>query len=229
MLNVYCWKCGTRINEENILGLGYFSQQIGKYRGKGFIAFNCPQCKKERYQILDVNLNAVSGNFSVDLIDINQVIDFYRVLKDVKTVENFLERCEASISSINSEIKRAILQPLDVYKLFAELNDANFKQLMILTLDKDNYLINCEFLGEGANRPVSYEPRTIFRVPLLMKEKTAVIIAENFNKHFTQPTQKEILMTKRLIKAGKILGIDFLDHIVIEDNGFHSYDQLNYI
>ncbi|MDI3546521.1 MAG: repair protein RadC [Halanaerobiales bacterium] len=236
MFNVYCWRCGTKISEKDVLGLGHFDQQIGKYKGKGFIAFNCPQCKKARYQVLDADFAMIQNQLDkgynkspADVIDLDQVIDFHKVLNKIDTVEGFLERCEMASDTISTEIKKPILQPLDVYNLFRNHNSSNLKRLMILTLDKDNFPVNWEFLGEGASRPVSFEPKTIFRTALLMEEKAAVIIAQNLDNHFTQPTQKDILMTKRLINAGKVLGVDFLDHIVIKDNGFHSYDQLNYI
>ena len=233
MLNVHCWRCGARINRDDFLGLGHFDQNIGKYKGKGFVAFNCPKCNKARYQILDdnfVTLNKRKGSSCPDdTIDLDQVIDFYQSLCQIKTIDTFLERCEIAAKTINPEVKKAILQPVDVYNLFCELNSSNLKRLMVLILDSNSHLITWEFLGETTGRPISFEPKTIFHTPFLMEEKVSVIIAQNLYKHFTQPTQKDILMTKRLIKAGKVLGVEFLDHIVIEENGFHSYDQLNYI
>jgi DNA repair protein RadC len=236
MLNVYCWRCGTKISEENILGLGHFDQNVGRYRGKGFVAFNCPKCNKARYQILDASYIALqnsiskkSYNDSPEVIDIDQVIDFHKMLSEINTVESFLEKCESSAQAISTEMKKPILQPIDVYNLFQELNSYNLKRLMILTLDKDNYLLSCEFLGEGSNRPISFEPKIIFHTPFLLDEQVSVIIAQNLNTNFSQPTQKDIMMTKRLIKAGKIIGVELLDHIVIEKDGFYSYDQLNYI
>lgn len=236
MLNVYCWRCGTKINEENVLGLGHFDQNIGRYRGKGFVAFNCPKCNKARYQILDANYTALQKSISKTLhsgspevIDIDQVIDFHKMLNEINTIDSFLEMCETTSRPISTEMKKPILQPADVYNLFIELNSYSLKRLMILTLDKDNYLVSWEFLGEGSNRPISFEPKTIFHTPFLLDEQVSIIIAQNLYTNFTQPTQKDIMMTKRLIKAGKIIGVEFLDHIVIEKNGYYSYDQLNYI
>ncbi|MTI61124.1 MAG: hypothetical protein FH762_14315 [Firmicutes bacterium] len=234
MLNIYCWKCGSKINEDNILGLGHFDQNLGKYKGKGFVAFNCPDCKKTRYQVIDsISIqNQIKNSInesSSDFINIDQVIDFYGQLQEISTINTFLEKCESSQKTISTEIKKPILQPLDVYNLFHELNSANMKRLMILTMDKDNYLISWELLGEGLSKPISFDPKIIFHTPFLLNNQVSVIIAQNTNKHFTQPTQKDILLTKRLLKAGKILGVEFLDHIIIEENGYHSFDQLNYI
>lgn len=235
MQNIYCWRCGIGIDEDNILGIGHFDHSIGRYKGKGFVAFNCPKCKKTRYQILDSKHLTIKNKIgdsvnqvNSDIIDIDQVIDFHNFLDEIETIENFLEKCDLTLET-NTEINKPILQPIDVFNLFNKLNSNNMRRLMILTLDKNNFIISWDFLGEELNHSISYDPRVIFQTPFLLEEKGSVIIAENISINFTEPTQKDLLLTKRLIKAGKILGIDFLDHIVIGQKGYHSYDQLNYI
>lgn len=37
MLNIYCWRCGTGIDEHQILGLGQFDPNIGKYKEKALL------------------------------------------------------------------------------------------------------------------------------------------------------------------------------------------------
>lgn len=243
MLNVYCWRCGTQIGESNVLGLGHFDRKIGKYQGKEFIAYRCPQCQKVRYQVLDKrglprqikalknpeNFRGGRPNLEQSEIDINQVIDFYEVLNDIDTVNGFLEKCRLSGNINTPEINKPIVQPLDVFNIFNDFNNLNMKRLMVLTLDKDNYLVSWEFMGEGTDRPISFKPRDIYHTPFLLDQEVSVLIAENLKEHFSKPSQKDLLITKRLIKTGKILGIEFLDHIVIEENGFHSYDKMDLI
>ncbi|MFW6014877.1 MAG: JAB domain-containing protein [bacterium] len=236
MLNVYCWRCGTRIDKNDILGIGQFNNNVGKYKGKGIVAFSCPKCNKTRYQIMDKNnalvRNKVEDNVNKtpsDVFNINQVIDFYNILNQIDTVGNLLDKCETQSNIIKKDFRKPILQPLDVYNLYNELNNGNMRRLMILTLDQNNFLLSWEFLGEDAGRPISFEPKIIFHTPFLMEQKASVIIAQNLKREFKQPSQKDLIMTKRLIKAGKILGVEFLDHIVIEKDGYQSYDQLNYI
>lgn len=244
MLNVYCWRCGTQINKNNILGLGHFDHQIGKYQGKAFIAFKCPKCQKVRYQIMNTDLLSIQKNsFNKqknghdnhkilefgEKIDIDQVIDFFEMLSDIDTVEGFLEQCRISKDDKSILLNKPIVQPLNVYNLFKDLNSANMKRLMILTLDEENYVIDWEFLGENTSNPINFDPKIIFHTPFNFENEVSIIIAENLKDQFNQPTQKEILKTKRLVKTGEILGIRFLDRIVIEQNGFHSYDQLDLI
>ncbi|MFP4047939.1 MAG: JAB domain-containing protein [Bacteroidales bacterium] len=246
MLNIYCWRCGTQIKKSDILGLGHFDEQIGKYQGKAFAAFECPGCQKIRYQIMDTNMLSTqkktayrrqneqgyvnSSGANGNQIDINQVIDFFEVLNEINTVDGFLERCEESTEMIKAEVNKPIVQPLDVYNLFNDLNEAGLKRLMILTLNKENRLIAWEFLGEKTNKKVTFDPRVIFHTSFLLDKKDiSIIIAQNLSDKFDKPSQKDILLTKRLVKTGKILGIDFLDHIIIDNDGYHSFDQLDLI
>lgn len=244
MLNIYCWRCGTKIDKQDILGLGHFDHQIGKYQGKAFIAFKCSQCQKVRYQIMNTNLLSIQkksfnkqnnshDNYKVlnhgDEIDINQVIDFFEMLNDVDTVGGFLAQCRKKNQNINPRINKPIVQPLDVYNLFKDLNNTNMKRVMILTLDEDNCVVTWEFLGENTGNPIDFDPKIIFHTPFIIENKVSIIIAGNLKDQFNKPSQKEILKTKRLVKTGKILGIKLLDRIVIEKNGFHSYDQLDLI
>ncbi|MFW6026234.1 MAG: JAB domain-containing protein [Candidatus Woesearchaeota archaeon] len=234
MMNLYCWKCGTRIYDQNILGLGKFDNKIGKYKGKSFVAFNCSKCNKTRYQILNSNFFENHNNSPItegltDNIDIDQVIDFHKILEEIDTIEGFLSKCNNLSNKLSRNINKPILQPIDVFNLYNGLNSSKLKRLMILTLDKDNYVLSWDFLGEGLNHAITYDPRVIFHTALLLEDKVSVIIAENLRSNFIEPSQKDLFMTKKLIKAGKILGVDFLDHIVIENDSYHSYDQLNYI
>ncbi len=241
MLKVYCWKCGSEIKESNILGLGQFDKDIGKYKGKTFIAFRCPKCEKVRYQIHDNNIlskkkfaNTIQYSQKAcgvinyeNKIDIDQVIDFHELLTDINTVNNFLQECEKEKNIITPEINKPIIRPLDVFNIFKNLNKKNKKRILILTLDKDNYLINWEFIGQDTGKEASYDPKVIFNTPFLINDRVSVIIADNLKSNFDNPSQKEILLTKKLVKTGKILGIEFLDHIIINKEEFHSFDQLN--
>lgn len=242
MLNVYCWKCGNRIDKEDVLGLGSFDQQIGKYRGKSFIAFKCQECNKIRHQILKSGLlslkNKLRSNNNYpngekltweeqNNIDLNLVISFFEDLKSVDTVDDFLQQCNKCGATTTPKINKPIIQPLDVYNIFQELNGESLKRMLVLILDSDNYPIAWEMMGEGTSRSISFDPKVVFHIPFLLDDNVSVIIAENMKENFSRPSQKEIFVTKRLVKAAKILGIEFLDHIVIEKKGYHSFDQLN--
>ncbi|MFW5788084.1 MAG: JAB domain-containing protein, partial [Halanaerobiales bacterium] len=103
----------------------------------------------------------------------------------------------------------------------------NQERLMVLTLNSDNFPVNWDFMGEGLEKEISYHPRVIFQKPFLVRENVSIILAENTKKDFKNPESKELLKLKRLEKAGNLLGIKFLDYILIDKNDFYSYDNLD--
>ncbi|MFW5998291.1 MAG: JAB domain-containing protein [bacterium] len=246
MLNIYCWSCGTQVSKEEVLGLGHFDQNIGKYKGKAFITFKCKKCNKVRYQILNKNLlsrkkqlinnrNGKNNHYSIneqEKININHVIDFSQSLNDINTMEKLLNKCKMSTTTSDIEqykYKEPINQPIDVFNLFNELNKSQYKRLMILTLNNDNYPITWEFLGEGLNKNINYNPKVIFHTPFLLDEETSIILAENVNEIKKEPSEANVKKTKKLVKAGDLLGINFIDHIIIEENDYQSYNELKLI
>jgi len=67
-------------------------------------------------------------------------------------------------------------------------------------------------------------PREIFKVALLCNA-SAVILAHNHPSGNPTPSHEDIDITNRLKKAGEILGIEVLDHIIIGDNTWTSFKE----
>ena len=110
MQKIYCRKCGSEILRKNVLGIGYFDENIGKYKGRSFVAFKCPVCQKVRYQFLEKNIqneqnNLDKHNLKIDRenkkllqtqkIDIDQVITFYEKLKNINELDDLFELLES--------------------------------------------------------------------------------------------------------------------------------------
>jgi DNA repair protein RadC len=65
------------------------------------------------------------------------------------------------------------------------------------------------------------EPRDVFR-EAVSAGAAAVIIAHNHPSGSTAPTQADLALTTRMIVAGRILGIEVLDHLVVGDRSWRS-------
>lgn len=109
MQKIYCEKCGSEILRKDILGIGEFNENIGEHKGRSFVMFSCSVCKKVRYQFLDAkqptsNDKLIEGKLknvqkkqqvlTDKKIDINQVILFYKKLKEIDKVEELLKLFE---------------------------------------------------------------------------------------------------------------------------------------
>ena len=43
------------------------------------------------------------------------------------------------------------------------------------------------------------------------------------------PSEQDISLTRRLVQAGEIMGIPLLDHIIIAETGYYSFNEENII
>ncbi|MFW5787769.1 MAG: JAB domain-containing protein [Halanaerobiales bacterium] len=229
MLNTYCGQCGKQLSRQDVLGIGRFELNSGKFAGKTFIAFKCPACNKKQFRVLNENQNIIftNKNYFDDNIDYNLVIKFYKKLKCVNTVTEFLTKCNSLTKKKISDINKPIIQPLDVYHIFKDLNQKNKKRLLVLILDYNKFPLAWEMLGEGTGKRISFNPRIILNLPLLLNNRVGVIIAENLNKNINQPDRQKVSKIKKIARAAKLLDIKFIDHIIIDKNDYHSFDQLN--
>lgn len=70
-----------------------------------------------------------------------------------------------------------------------------------------------------------YHPRELFR-PAIIKRANQIIILHNHPSGEVDPSEDDIMTTERLKKAGVILGIEILDHIIFtKKESFYSFKK----
>ncbi len=82
---------------------------------------------------------------------------------------------------------------------------------------KGHYLVSI-----GTMDTILCHPREVFRLAI-MASATAIIIAHNHPSGETTPSEADIKITRDLIRAGQLLKIEVLDHIIV---GNHSHSSL---
>ena len=88
-------------------------------------------------------------------------------------------------------------------------------------LDSRYRIIHDEVISIGSLTSNIVHPREVFK-PAIEHSATALIVAHNHPSGDPKPSGADIEMTEQLIKVGKILNIELLDHIVIAGNKFSS-------
>lgn len=71
-------------------------------------------------------------------------------------------------------------------------------------------------------------PREVLKSALL-SNSASIIVAHNHPSDVTDPSPEDIEVTKRLIDAGKIVGVDLLDHLIICTDSFKSLKESGYL
>ena len=74
---------------------------------------------------------------------------------------------------------------------------------------------------------VLVHPREVFRLAV-MTNASALILAHNHPSGDPTPSEADIRVTRDLIRAGQLLKIDVLDHIVLGHSGYASLRSLGY-
>src|SRR5574341_407398 len=102
------------------------------------------------------------------------------------------------------------------------MKDAKKELFRCVLLDTKNRLIREETVSIGSLTASLVHPRETFKAAI-RESATAVIFVHNHPSGDTKPSQEDILLTRRLIQAGEVLGIRVLDHIIIGDGCHFSF------
>lgn len=125
--------------------------------------------------------------------------------------------------------ERIIRSPLDAVKLLQSfLQDADREYFIVVCLDTKNQVNSITTSHIGTLNASIVHPRECFKTALLSNAAT-ILIAHNHPSGSATPSPEDIAITKRLCKAGEILGIELLDHIIIADTDYCSLKEKNYI
>lgn len=118
-----------------------------------------------------------------------------------------------------SEEKRRASPVLDTPDVVAallrdELSILDTERFVVLLLDTRRRLIRLEEVGRGLLDSVLVHPREVFR-PALIASAHAIVVAHNHPTGDPTPSTADIRTTRELLRAGQLLKVELLDHIII--------------
>ena len=121
-----------------------------------------------------------------------------------------------------------LLSPKDVWKELKDIRNNKKEHFVIFFLDTRNQEIKREIISIGSLNANLVHPREVFE-PAVRYLTAQIIIAHNHPSGNPEPSEDDLEITKRLVKAGKILGIEIIDHIVVTKNSFVSFKEKDLI
>jgi DNA repair protein RadC len=95
------------------------------------------------------------------------------------------------------------------------------EQFRALLLNTKHQLIGREVISIGTLNSSMVHPRELFK-NAIKRSAAAMILVHNHPSGDPAPSQEDIGITKRLLEAGGIIGIEILDHLIVGDNRFVS-------
>jgi len=112
----------------------------------------------------------------------------------------------------------------DVLKEVSHIRENKKENFVVLYLDARNKLIYKETISIGILNASLVHPREVFE-PAVKNLAAQIILAHNHPSGDPEPSEDDLTLTKRLVEAGKIMGIEVTDHIIVAKSGFVSFKE----
>jgi len=129
----------------------------------------------------------------------------------------------------HSEGRYTIRSPEDAAAyLMTDMASLNQEHFVVLFLNVKNEVLHKQTIFIGSLNSSIVHPREIFR-EAVKRSAASIIVAHNHPSGNPSPSPEDIEVTKRLIEAGSIMGIEVLDHVIIGDHQFLSLKEKGYM
>ena len=94
----------------------------------------------------------------------------------------------------------------------------------VVLMNARNQVLGINTVSIGSLTASIVHPREVFKAEILMNAAN-IILAHNHPSGDPSPSKEDIEITRRLTKAGEILGIQVLDHLILTDTDFLSFKE----
>ncbi|CAM3709653.1 JAB domain-containing protein [Marinicrinis lubricantis] len=128
---------------------------------------------------------------------------------------------KAGLYNLNS---KKINCPDDAHRVITivlDLQNEPVEKFGIISLNTKNEVTGLHIISVGTVNSTLVHPREIFKAAVL-NNATSVILFHNHPSGDPTPSKEDIKITRQIELAGKIIGIDVFDHIIIGDERFYS-------
>ncbi len=128
--------------------------------------------------------------------------------------------------SAESPSPRPVIKfPGDVYNLLKErIRYWDREHFMAIFLNTKHHVIAVETVSVGSLSSSLVHPRELFKNSI-KRSAAALILVHNHPSGDPTPSREDIEITRRLVEAGNIIGIQVLDHVIVGENGFVSLKE----
>jgi len=151
----------------------------------------------------------------------------------------------SKISGIDSAKATTLLAAFELSKRALEVNDTNLpvisdakdavaqlsdmrdlkkEHFVVLYLNAKNQLVHKETISMGTLNANLVHPREVFE-PALKYSAAQIIAAHNHPSGDPKPSEDDLEVTKRLTEAGKMMGIEIMDHVIVSKNSYFSFKE----
>lgn len=108
--------------------------------------------------------------------------------------------------------------------LKAVLTDLPHEEFWIIILNRANKIIGKQLIGRGGVSQTTADVKVIFKLAI-EKLASAIILAHNHPSGNLSPSQSDLNLTKKVVEGAQLLDIKVLDHLIIGDGEYVSFND----
>jgi DNA repair protein RadC len=131
-----------------------------------------------------------------------------------------------NLNDIEAHLKKEIISDpeiaADVFR--RHFTDLTREQFLLASFDTRSRLLGVDNVSTGTLTASLVHPREVYKAAI-KRHAAAIIAAHNHPSNDTEPSEEDFKTTTRLVEAGKIMGIQLLDHLIITANNFYSFKE----
>jgi len=217
-----------------------------------FTVRDLPPAERPRERLIQFGAEALSGQEILALIlgrgvkGESVMVTAQRLLSKFGSLQGIAERSVEELSEINgigpakaAQLKAAfelgrrleggprdgkapVKSPEDVVGVVSgTLKGKKREHFLVLLLDTRNRLIRVATVSMGSLDSSIVHPREVFK-EAIAASAASVIFVHNHPSGDPEPSEDDVELTKRLVEAGRVLGIVVLDHVIVGDGAYLS-------
>lgn len=116
----------------------------------------------------------------------------------------------------------------DAVAQLTDIQDLKKEHFVVLYLNAKNQLVHKEIISMGTLNANLVHPREVFE-PALKHSTAQIVAAHNHPSGDPKPSEDDIEITKRLTEAGKMMGVEVMDHVIVSKNSYFSFKEEGYL
>ena len=127
-------------------------------------------------------------------------------------------------SKISEGMNPQITNPEIIVELFRDLQNETKEKMICVSLNVKNKIICFEVVAIGCLNQMEVRPVEMLRTPVLVNAR-GIILIHNHPSGDPSPSDEDEKITKAVITSASTLGIDVLDHIIIGEDNYYSFNR----
>lgn len=150
-------------------------------------------------------------------------IEDFKAIKGVGTAKacGLMACFELGRRELQNKKVKLILSAKDVWERMEDIRGSKKEHFVVFYLDSRNQEIRREIVSIGTLNENLIHPREVFE-NAIKNNAASIIVSHNHPSGDTEPSAEDTHVTKKLIRAGRLLDIEIADHVIVSKTDWRS-------